>query len=59
MASERATILIAAVCGMAMWYAHGPLKGVLMSFVMFLIPQPIYLYEYWKNKKGHKGAQVR
>ena len=49
--NEKAIIFGALAGGLLMWCGHGLLKGFMFFLVIFLVPQPVYIYEYWRERK--------
>jgi Flp pilus assembly protein TadB len=48
---EKSALLIALIAGGFMWYGYGLLKGMLFFLFAFLLPQPVYIYHYWRRDK--------
>lgn len=48
---EFAVLLIATVGGLLFWWGYGFIKGVQFFVALCLIPQPVFLYSYWKGAR--------
>ncbi len=48
---ELAALLIATIGGLLFWWGYEFIKGLQFFGVLCLIPQPVFLYNYWKGTR--------